>query len=127
MATLKLERRGCDYFGQDATREDGIGNYRVCAEFTDKKGTSVFVEFHRGPVYEFTYRGKPRKHPKKISDWGVHVNAQYEDADGWHPYRFGKETWHHVTEFPWYGAEYTKGNLLAIVNSVSRDHYTDCV
>ena len=91
--TLKLERRGCEYFAPDKGRDD-VGNYRVGSydySIKGKDGRSYIIEFASWDARTIRKTNKrtgaPLKHPKTeiIKRNALRIDTEFEkdEPSGW--------------------------------------------
>lgn len=127
MATLFLEKRGCDFFKNDEINKfSDVGNYRVDAlNIPGKDGNTYILEFSRGTIRNTRYTnlrtGKPLKHPKIeiINEYGMYMSTYYENENGC----FGNVKLD--AKIDGLQLSYTLENILKAVNLVSSNDYTE--
>lgn len=131
---LLLERRGCEYFKDDAGRDD-IGNYRVGSyenRISAKDGNDYILEFC-GYDYNIVRRtnkrtGAPLKKPiiETVMKNALHVDTEFETII---PGEKFLSSWRNSAlekEYRDTGAHpYCRASILDFVNSISVDKYDD--
>lgn len=129
--TLRLERRGCEYFAPDKGRDD-IGNYRVGSydySIKGKDGRDYIIEFVSWDAWTIRKTNKrtgaPLKHPKTeiIKRNALHIDTEFEkdEPSGW------KSCWRNSAlekEQNDKHRDYSIAGILETVNDISVDHYT---
>lgn len=130
MKKLILERRGCDFWpGETRTAGSDIGNFRVCTPagvlVPGKDGRSYILEFTHWERYRYrtTHKrtGAPLKHPVKelVNINALHIDTQYDDDRGsWRNLELEQEI--HAA-----GLDYTRAGILAAVNMIAAEPYTE--
>lgn len=129
--TLRLERRGCEYFAPDKDRDD-VGNYRVGSydySIKGKDGRDYIVEFgaNNYRVWRTTNKrtGAPLKKPHEeiVKANALYIDTEYEkdEPDGWRSAWRNSTLEHDIREMR---LDYSQAGILAAVNEISKDHYT---
>ena len=131
MKTLYLEKRGCNFWG-DETVESDIGNYRVCTHGEDihgKDGNMYFLEFslwrdRKKARTKHKVTGKPLKkvHYDIINSQGLAIDTQYTDYNGM--------SWRNVSlerELNKDNYSYNTADILKVVNRISTEQYDNIV
>lgn len=127
---LFLECRGCYFNDNDITViASDVGNYRVCTtEYIPfKNGRDYFLEFtrcqHRNIRKHHKTSGKLLKHyiTEIITENGLHIGTQFENEKGaWRDSQLESDIFNkHL--------EYTKQNILNVVNEYSTIKYSKIV
>ncbi len=131
MKTLKLEKRGCDFWADEPVKSD-INNYRVCLAdeaIEGKNGKEYFLEFSlwRNRGYHRTTNkrnGQPLKKPvfEVVTPNGLHCSISYNTKDG-NTYADLKLE----EEIRTKNYTYTTKNILKIVNTISKHKYNKVI
>lgn len=128
MATLRLEKRGCDFSPNDErVRGSDIGNHRVCTgdfSIPAKNGRTYHIEFGWADKWQTRYTnkrtGKPLAHPVRelVAPCVAHLTACFRDEDGccWGD----SSLWHLAWDDP---KPYTERGILDIVNAFAAVPY----
>lgn len=125
MMILKLEKMGCDFYLDEQRAASDCTNFRLRVhDIRTRDGLTVSGDFLRGVRYDFS-----KATPRKTSDWQLYTDLSYTGADGmtWAYHPDGKggrlRNYDKCTDSPYYGADYTLGSILRVVNDMSVDKY----
>ena len=114
---LKMEKRGMDFSRNEQEWSD-CGNHRLFMfEIEDKDGKKVCGDFNHGPRWDFS--GKPKIIDREKQMFS-HLCWEDEDGNCW-AYKPVKS----VTDYPYYGKDFTLKNILEYVNSFAKYHYDE--
>lgn len=129
---LLLERRGCEYCGNDKGKDD-INNYRVGSydySITGKDGRNYIIEFGSRDAVNWRTTNKRTGKPLKkavcemVLNNALRIDTQYdEDKDGsgfissWRNLKMEQEFYKALP------VPYCQQSILNFVNSISAEHY----
>ena len=104
--TITLRRMGCPFLKNDIMNHiSDVGNHRVRAEFTDKGGRRVIVDFMHNPDSSVMFTdGQYTKGDSPSPVWREHPKVGY-----------GAQ----------WDKDYTLSGILNVINSVSAEHYDE--
>ena len=132
MATITLEKRGCNFWDVDLTATlSDVGNYRV--GIYDRSihcinGRNYILEFSHGTRYRYRTTnkrtGKPLKHPIReiVNLNSLHLDTEFERLE---PNGF-KSSWRdsHLEEVIYnMNLSYTKSDILRVINMISETKF----
>lgn len=118
-ATLK--KMGMDFLSYYNGVSD-VGNYRVRAEFTDKNGIKVVVDFGGYERME-AYKKKNGKTAYKVADKNaIHVDGCYTDAEG-----IGRDYAYYLKNngFDFAKYNFTISGILQFLSDVTGQEFTE--
>lgn len=126
MNTIKLEKRGCDFFKYDNdVKKSDVGNYRVCTtEYLQAKdGRAYFMEFSscRTCRARKTHKvtGKPLKHTHidTLNECGLYLSTQFENEKGcFENVNLDSEIYNKALD-------YTQENILKVIEYITGVKY----
>lgn len=132
MATITLEKRGCDFWNDDQNSKlSDVGNYRVgIYDYSIHciNGRNYILEFSQGTRYHYRTTnkrtGKPLKHGimELINPNSLHLGTEFERLE---PNGF-KSSWRDskLEEVIYnMNLSYTKADILRVINMISETKF----